>query len=64
MCFVMESRPSVSMAAKKGAILAAKWYLDPNRSDEPFPLVRNVFFFGTARGCQGRAVVGRGEANP
>ena len=50
----------MSMVVKKGATMAAMWR--PFRF-EPFPLGRRGLF-RTARSGQGRAVVGRGEANP
>src|ERR1035437_3260766 len=53
----------LSGAAKKGTKMAAKW--SPARGaarSERFPF--SEVLSGTARSRQGRAVVGRGEANP
>jgi transposase len=59
-----EMRRLMSVAAKKGTKMAAKW--SPTRravQGKPFPLIRRGLF-RTARSGQGRAVVGRGVANP
>ena len=55
-----EECKTVSMAAKNWAKMAAKW---PMSAVFPFPL-DGMLCLERARSCQGRAVVGRGEANP
>jgi len=54
------TQSSVSVAVRKGAKMAAKWR---HARSELFPLDGKVCY-RTARSGQGRAVAGRGVANP